>query len=46
VAQVCPLISEILRQLDVKLLKGLMGKCWVHPGRMASAERRASLAPL
>lgn len=26
VAQVCPLIDEILRQLDVKLLKSLMGK--------------------
>ncbi|KAM5305506.1 BPI fold-containing family A member 3 [Glossophaga mutica] len=25
--QVCPLISEILRQLDVKLLKHLMGEC-------------------
>lgn len=27
VVQVCPLISEILRQLDVKLLKSLMGEC-------------------
>uniref|UniRef100_A0A8C9JG39 BPI fold containing family A member 3 n=1 Tax=Panthera tigris altaica TaxID=74533 RepID=A0A8C9JG39_PANTA len=26
-SQVCPLISEILRQLDVKLLKSLMGEC-------------------
>lgn len=26
VAQVCPLMDEILRQLDVKLLKSLMGK--------------------
>lgn len=24
----CPLIGEILRQLDVKLLKGLVGECW------------------
>lgn len=31
-AQVCPLISEILRQLDVKLLKSLMGEC-LHPSR-------------
>ncbi|XP_016056134.1 PREDICTED: BPI fold-containing family A member 3 [Miniopterus natalensis] len=30
--QVCPLISEILRQLDVKLLKSLMGDC-LHPSR-------------
>ncbi|KAG5201796.1 hypothetical protein JEQ12_004559 [Ovis aries] len=27
-SQVCPLIDEILRQLDVKLLKSLMGKPW------------------
>ncbi|XP_031228220.1 BPI fold-containing family A member 3 isoform X2 [Mastomys coucha] len=26
-SQVCPLIGEILRQLDVKLLKGLVGDC-------------------
>uniref|UniRef100_A0A671EP78 BPI fold containing family A member 3 n=1 Tax=Rhinolophus ferrumequinum TaxID=59479 RepID=A0A671EP78_RHIFE len=29
-SQACPLISEILRQLDVKLLKSLMGEC-LHP---------------
>lgn len=32
VVQVCPLISEILKQLDVKLLKSLIGKC-LHPSR-------------
>ncbi|KAF5917871.1 hypothetical protein HPG69_010024 [Diceros bicornis minor] len=26
-SQVCPLIGEVLRQLDVKLLKSLMGEC-------------------
>ncbi|KAK2504434.1 hypothetical protein MC885_016584 [Smutsia gigantea] len=26
-SQVCPLVSEILRRLDVKLLKSLMGEC-------------------
>uniref|UniRef100_A0A8C8VTP6 BPI fold containing family A, member 3 n=1 Tax=Peromyscus maniculatus bairdii TaxID=230844 RepID=A0A8C8VTP6_PERMB len=30
-SQVCPLIAEILRQLDVKLLKGLVGECWGPP---------------
>uniref|UniRef100_A0A8C0JW68 BPI fold containing family A member 3 n=1 Tax=Canis lupus dingo TaxID=286419 RepID=A0A8C0JW68_CANLU len=32
VTQVCPLIGEILRQLDVKLMKSLMGEC-LHPCR-------------
>ncbi|KAG8524105.1 BPI fold-containing family A member 3 [Galemys pyrenaicus] len=31
-AQVCPLVSEVLGQLDVKLLKSLMGEC-VCPSR-------------
>lgn len=35
VAQVCPLTGEILRQLDVKLLKGLVVDCLVHPRRIA-----------
>uniref|UniRef100_A0A8C9NVV4 Lipid-binding serum glycoprotein N-terminal domain-containing protein n=1 Tax=Spermophilus dauricus TaxID=99837 RepID=A0A8C9NVV4_SPEDA len=34
-SQVCPLTGEILRQLDVKLLKGLMVDHLVHPGRIA-----------
>ncbi|XP_021567166.1 BPI fold-containing family A member 3 [Carlito syrichta] len=29
-SQVCPLTREILRQLDVKLLKSLVGECLVH----------------
>ncbi|KAL0595203.1 BPI fold-containing family A member 3 [Plecturocebus cupreus] len=32
-SQVCPLIREILEQLDVKLLKSLMDECLVHPVR-------------
>lgn len=43
-SQVCPLVGDLLRQLDVKLLKGLMGECLVCqeaiPG-LASPERGA-----
>ncbi|XP_074173445.1 BPI fold-containing family A member 3 [Rhinolophus sinicus] len=37
-SQVCPLISEILRQLDVKLLKSLMGEC-LHPSTKEDSGR-------
>ncbi|KAM4832719.1 BPI fold-containing family A member 3 [Urocitellus parryii] len=33
-SQVCPLTGEILRQLDVKLLKALVVDHLVHPGRI------------
>uniref|UniRef100_A0A452VII3 BPI fold containing family A member 3 n=1 Tax=Ursus maritimus TaxID=29073 RepID=A0A452VII3_URSMA len=44
-SQVCPLISEILRQLDVKLLKSLMGECLQPAGEADSGLAKGRRAP-
>ncbi|XP_046289006.1 BPI fold-containing family A member 3 [Marmota monax] len=44
-SQVCPLTGEILRQLDVKLLKGLVVDHLVHPGRIPQNWQNKRLLP-